>query len=188
MQVLAQSGAFDRFDPNRRRTLWHACNAEDTTTMLSPEYLAERQPAFSELNFLENIAWDYRIKSHSTVGHPLEPFRDWLDAKNYPTASQVRSFRNGSWIRYLGVAICRQSPKTAAGVVFITLEDETGFVNLILWPKVFETYRTIVKTSACLGVSGKLQFEEGVLHIIASKLWTPDFDTSEIHCKAREFR
>jgi error-prone DNA polymerase len=72
-----------------------------------------------------------------------------------------------------GAVICRQQPSTAKGVVFITLEDETGFVNVVLWPKVWTKYRVLVKTSPILGVTGRLESQQGVAHLIAEQVWTP---------------
>jgi error-prone DNA polymerase len=70
-------------------------------------------------------------------------------------------------------------PGTAAGVLFMTLEDESGFANLVVWEKVFKEYRTLILTSWLLGVTGRLQVAEGVVHIIAESFWRPDFTTEE---------
>ena len=79
-------------------------------------------------------------------------------------------------MRYAGLVICRQRPGTASGVVFMTLEDETGFVNLVVWQRVFERYAVIAKTSPFLGVTGKLQVEDNVVHVVAQQLWRPDLE------------
>jgi error-prone DNA polymerase len=72
--------------------------------------------------------------------------------------------------------ICRQRPGTASGVTFMTLEDETGFVNLVVWTKVFEQYMVLAKTASFLGVTGKVQAKDGVVHLIAEQLWEPLLD------------
>ena len=81
--------------------------------------------------------------------------------------------RNGEKIRYAGLVICRQRPGTAAGVVFMTLEDETGFVNVVVWESVFQRYAVLAKTVSFLGITGKLQVEDGVVHLVAERLWKP---------------
>ena len=81
---------------------------------------------------------------------------------------------NGSAVSYAGLVICRQRPGTAAGVVFMTLEDETGFVNLVVWSKVFRQYRPTILTTSFLGVSGTIQSQHQVVHIIADRFWLPD--------------
>jgi error-prone DNA polymerase len=70
--------------------------------------------------------------------------------------------------------ICRQRPATASGVVFMTLEDETRFVNLVVWKQVFDKYSRLARTTSFLGVSGRLQVQEGIVHLIAERLWKVD--------------
>ncbi len=72
-----------------------------------------------------------------------------------------------------GIVTCRQRPATAKGTVFFTLEDETGFVNLIVWESVFEKFKVVAKTASFLGVTGKLQTERGVSHVVVEKMWVP---------------
>jgi error-prone DNA polymerase len=96
--------------------------------------------------------------------------------------------RHGSRVRYAGLVICRQRPGTAGGVTFMTLEDETGFVNVVLWPNVFKRYVTLAKTARFLGVTGTLQADlsacgraqagQGVVHLVADKLWRPHLDAN----------
>jgi error-prone DNA polymerase len=90
-----------------------------------------------------------------------------------PDARTVAAMPNGRRVRYAGVVICRQRPGTAGGIVFMTLEDETGFVNVVLWEKVFAEYAVLAKTLSFLGVTGKLQVDSGVVHLVAESLWKP---------------
>jgi error-prone DNA polymerase len=71
------------------------------------------------------------------------------------------------------MVICRQRPGTASGVVFLTLEDETGFVNVVVWSRIFEQFAVLIKSSNFLGVSGTLQKENQVVHVIANHFWDP---------------
>ncbi|MDE0445535.1 MAG: OB-fold nucleic acid binding domain-containing protein, partial [Spirochaetaceae bacterium] len=129
---------------------------------------------FAPLDQFAAIAWDYAAAEHSTRGHPLEPLRGRLTACSLPAASEVIAMPNGSEVSYAGLVICRQRPGTAAGVVFMTLEDETGFVNLVVWSKVFRQYRPTILTTSFLGVSGTIQSQQHVVHIIAQRFWLPD--------------
>ncbi len=95
--------------------------------------------------------------------------------------------RHGRRVRYAGVVIGRQRPGTASGVVFVTLEDETGFVNLIVWSRVFERHAVLIKTAGFLGVTGKLQIQDGVTHIIAASLWRPELDQRPVKVDSRDF-
>ena len=79
--------------------------------------------------------------------------------------------KDGQQVSYVGIAICRQRPSTASGVVFLTLEDETGLVNIIVWQKVFERFQPTILTAPLLGVDGEIQLQQNVLHIIARRFW-----------------
>src|SRR5690606_2454009 len=104
---------------------------------------------------------------HSTAGHPLAPLRPTLERLGLFASSHVNALGHGRHVHYAGLVICRQRPATASGVVFLTLEDEAGFLNVVTWPAVYEQFAVLVKTSVFLGVSGKLQVESGVAHLIA---------------------
>ena len=123
----------------------------------------------------------------SAQGHPLEPLRAQLRAKRLPDADQVRALPDGRRIHYAGLVICRQRPGTAAGVVFLTLEDETGFVNVVVWAKVYEKFRVLVKTASFLGVTGKLQAEDGVTHLIADAFWRPKIERTPASIASHDF-
>jgi error-prone DNA polymerase len=90
-------------------------------------------------------------------------------------------------VRYAGLVICRQRPGTASGVTFMTLEDETGFVNVVLWKDVFERQAILAKTSSFLGITGKIQSESGVVHLIAERLWTPELKEKPAPPRSRDF-
>jgi error-prone DNA polymerase len=83
--------------------------------------------------------------------------------------------------------ICRQQPGTASGVVFMTLEDETGFVNLVVWPTVFAEYGHVIKTTSVLGVTGTLQVQEGIVHLIADRVWVPQLSRRVADVASRDF-
>jgi error-prone DNA polymerase len=76
-------------------------------------------------------------------------------------------------VRYAGLVICRQRPATASNVTFMTLEDETGFVNLVLWERVFDAFPVLARTASWLGVTGTIEAKHGVVHLMAERLWRP---------------
>ena len=124
---------------------------------------------------------------HSTGGHPLAPLRGELRARGWPDARTVSRGRDGQRIEYVGIAICRQQPGTASGVTFMTLEDETGFVNLVVWAQVFEKYAALARGASLLGITGKLQVQEGVVHLIADELWIPKLSKPVATPVSRDF-
>jgi error-prone DNA polymerase len=182
---LSQAGAFESIEGARRDAIWQARG----TTAASPIELAsaEREVAFRELSELETVAWDYETTGHSPRGHPLGAMRERLAALGLPDARTVSSLPNGRRVRYAGLVIVRQRPGTAKGVVFMTMEDETGFVNVVLWQDVFNRYALVAKTSSFLGVTGKIQRESNVVHVVAESLWEPDSPHERAHTKSRDF-
>ncbi|UCH84220.1 MAG: error-prone DNA polymerase, partial [Candidatus Latescibacterota bacterium] len=170
---LAEAGAFERFDRHRRNALWRIAGHDRTTTPKLSMDENEPRVMFDRLSQFETIGWDYSSTGHSTRGHPLSPFREELKSLGLPTARAVTALPNGRRASYAGIVINRQRPGTAKGVVFMTLEDETGFVNIVVWRNVFKKYMVIAKTSSFLGVTGKIQKESGVTHLVAESLWDP---------------
>ena len=83
--------------------------------------------------------------------------------------------------------ICRQRPGTASGVTFMTMEDETGFVNVIVWAQVFERDSVLVRTATLLGVSGRLQIQEGIVHLIADSFFAPELPREVATSDSRDF-
>ena len=184
---LAESGAFAPFDKNRRGALW-AGKKSAKLRVESSEWDVEESPAgFTDLDLYQSIGWDYATMNLSAQGHPLEPLRATMRAKRLPDAGEVRAMPDGRRTHYAGLVICRQRPGTASGVVFLTLEDEAGFVNVVIWAKVYEQFRVLVKTASFLGVTGRLQVQDGVTHLIAEAFWRPKIDTAPVEVGSRDF-
>jgi error-prone DNA polymerase len=194
--ALAEAGALGELGAasrDRRDALWQVRGwiarqddalvlgggAEDGATLASE--------TFGRLGPLDEILWDYREADHSTRGHPLAPMRDELRARGWPDARTVARGRDGQRLDYVGIVICRQQPGTASGVVFMTLEDETGFVNLVVWQRVFEQFAQVLRTQSLLGITGKLQVQDGLVHLIADELWAPRISRSVVRVESRDF-
>ena len=94
---------------------------------------------------------------------------------------------DGCRVRYAGMVICRQRPGNARGVTFMTLEDETGFVNLIIWKRTFRRYSLPAKALSCMGVTGKLQVAEGVTHLVVERIWKPRLEKVSFRPPSRDF-
>ncbi len=187
LQRLAESGALEGFGQDRRQALWSVLHLAQTRDTSLPVAVAESPPCFDALGRLQTITWDYRTTSHSPRGHPLEPLRVELRARGLPDARTVAAMNDGARVRYAGIVICRQRPSTAGGVVFMTLEDETGFVNLVLWERIFDAYAVLAKTASFLGVTGRLQVQQGVAHLVAEKLWSPQLRLRPASAGSRDF-
>jgi error-prone DNA polymerase len=187
LAALAEAGAFESLGLSRRSALWEAPAVVRDRYLLLPFPEPSEGPAFQPLEAAEAIAWDYRSSSHSTRGHLVAPLRPFLRAHGMPDAQTVRTLRSGIRIRYAGVVICRQRPHTASGVTFMTLEDETGFVNLVVWNHVFQSFPVLARTAGWLGVTGTIQAQDGVVHLIAERLWIPRGAGIPYEVESRDF-
>lgn len=172
LERLAQAGAFDGFDAERRRVIWELrrLQPEDAADLPLEKHASGTVARLRRIDRGETIAWDYRTSLHSARGHPLEDLRATLERRGLPEARAVAGFQNGQRARVAGLVICRQRPGTATGVTFMTLEDETGFVNIVVWRDVFEKFERVGKMASLLLVEGKVQSEEGVVHVVADTL------------------
>jgi error-prone DNA polymerase len=187
LSALAEAGAFDSLQVDRRTALWEVRRLVRQQKESLSLAAREQKPAFNSLSDFEEVSWDYRRTSHSTRRHPLEPMRASLIRRGLPDARTVASMPNGAKVRYAGLVICRQRPGTAGGVVFMTLEDETGFVNVVVWESVLQRYSVVAKTVSFLGITGKLQAEDGVVHLVAEELWEPRLELKPANAGSRDF-
>ena len=185
--TLAEAGAFDDFNVDRRTALWDVRRLARTREESLSFPARESKPLFESLSSFEEVKWDYRTTSHSPRRHPLEPIRASLARQGLPDARTVTSMKNGENVRYAGLVICRQRPGTAGGVVFMTLEDETGFVNVVVWESVFQRYSVLAKTLGFLGITGTLQVEDNVVHLVAEKFWEPKVEVKPTGAPSRDF-
>ncbi|MBU6159642.1 MAG: error-prone DNA polymerase [Myxococcales bacterium] len=186
LEALARAGALTSLETDRRSALWLAGNSpiEPELRWLDTD---EAIPEFQPLSNFDLVGWDYRTMERSPEQHPLSPLRPRLQAINLPDAQTIAQLQDGARARFAGLVICRQRPGTAGGVVFMTLEDETGFVNVVLWQNVFEKYQVLAKTLSFLGVSGLIQAREGITHLIAEQLWQPRLDKEPRLVGSRDF-
>ena len=185
---LAEAGALAGLEQRRRDALWQVRGlVRAYAPVLPAEAARDETPGFDDLDLGETIAWDYRTSAHSPRGHPLAALRAQLGARGLPDARTVSAMRDGRKTRYAGLVICRQRPGTAGGVVFMTLEDETGFVNLVIWDRVFDEHALIARTASFLGATGRIQRAGGVVHLVADTLWRPELDTGPNAVGSRDF-
>jgi DNA polymerase III alpha subunit len=118
----------------------------------------------------EQVVHDYRYLSLSLKAHPVSFLRHRLDGMKVMRHERLDAVPSGRHVDVAGLVLVRQRPGSAKGVIFMTLEDETGVANVIVWPKVFEKFRPLVLGSRLVRVSGKLQNEMGVIHVVADRV------------------
>jgi error-prone DNA polymerase len=187
LHALAEAGAFECFDLNRRDAIWQVRSLSRFVQDSLPLEPASSQISFASLASDDQVMWDYRSSQHSTRGHPMRGLRHTLRSRGIHEATRIHDCTHGDELDYVGVVICRQRPGTASGVTFFTLEDETGFVNVVVWKQVFDRHAALAKTAALLGVTGKIQKADGVIHLMAKSLWAPDLALANQTHRSRDF-
>ena len=187
LHALAEAGAFECFGLNRRDAIWQVRSLSRFAQDSLPLEPASSQISFASLASDDEVIWDYRSTHHSTRGHPMRGLRHALRSRGIPEAMRIHDCTHGDELDYVGMVICRQRPGTASGVTFFTLEDETGFVNVVVWKQVFERHAALAKTAALLGVTGEIQKADGVIHLMAKSLWAPDVTLADQTHRSRDF-
>jgi len=186
LDSLAAADAFGSFELTRRPALWAAKGLPRTGRAAAPAPLfahagidegdgAEGAAHLPLLAASEEVVADYETIRLSLKGHPIGFLRDRLTRMGAIRASELERTREGRRVAVGGVVLVRQRPGTAKGVVFLTLEDETGVANVVIWPKVFETFRPVVMGARLILVRGRVQRAEdapggGVLHLVADHI------------------
>ncbi|MBU6487949.1 MAG: error-prone DNA polymerase [Burkholderiales bacterium] len=170
LHVLADANALSRLAGNRREALWHSVAAVPEKDMLAAAVGADDTPALGAPTEGQNIVADYRSSGLTLRRHPLALLRAHLLEKRLMPAAKLNGYRNGQPARGCGIVTVRQRPGTAKGVVFMTLEDETGNVNVIIWPNLLEKQRKEVLGASLLAVYGVWQCQGQVRHLVAKRL------------------
>jgi error-prone DNA polymerase len=153
--LLAQSNALATLVANRREALWEAQAVDLKLSALEPTQ--ETPTELPEETPWERVALDYEAQGLSLWAHPMALLRADLDGRGILSSQGLRFREDGAAVAVAGLVICRQMPPTAGGVFFLTLEDEFGFANLVVWNDVFEKYRDVLLNETLLLVHGRLQ-------------------------------
>lgn len=167
---LAAAGALEGLAGNRHRAAWNVAGVEAPLPLLPEPRVAEGIPLLRAPREGEDIVADYAHTGLTLRRHPVALLRSRLDERGIVPAARLRELRHGAAVRTAGIVITRQRPGSAQGVTFVTLEDETGSVNLIVWRDVAERQRRALVGARLLGVAGELQIEGEVVHVIAHRL------------------
>jgi error-prone DNA polymerase len=149
---------------------WQVAGVEATTPLLEAAPVIETVPALAAPGEGENLVVDYASTGLTLGRHPLALLRHRLKQLRLSTAEELRGFPHGRLARAAGIVTGRQRPGTASGVVFVTLEDETGNVNVIVWRDLVEKQRRELLGARLLGVYGVLERQGEVVHLVARRL------------------
>lgn len=175
LELLAEADAFRSLGLTRREALWAVKGlageqgAAKTAPLLLRQSLKETQVELPFMSASQGVAEDYRTTSLSLKAHPIDFFREDLAAMGAVPCAGLKTARNGRRLSVGGLVLVRQRPGTAKGVVFVTLEDETGIANLVVWRDAFEANRRLVMGGAFIVVHGQVQKEGEVIHVVAER-------------------
>jgi error-prone DNA polymerase len=170
LECLAAAGALVSLAGHRHRAAWQVAGVEAPLPLFPVPEVVEGIPLLRAPREGQDIVADYAHVGLSLHRHPVALLRRRLAGRGIASAAELRVRMPGSTVRTAGLVITRQRPGTASGVTFVTLEDETGFVNLIVWRDLAERQRRELLGARLLGVSGELQLEGEVMHVIAHRL------------------
>jgi error-prone DNA polymerase len=186
--ALAAAGALKSIAENRHRARWQVAGVEKGAPLLAEARYPEGIPLLRRPTEGEEIAADYRRLGLSLGRHPLALLRARLEALGVRTAAAVRDLPNGAHTCSAGLVITRQRPASAAGVTFVTVEDESGYLNLIVWERLAERAHKTLVGAALLGFKGTVQKEHDVVHVIAERLCDHSFLLGGLAAPSRDFR
>ncbi len=187
MGCLAAADALAGLGGHRHRTAWQVAGLEGGLPILPEVRIAEGIPLLRAPREGEDIVADYAHTGLTLRRHPVAVLRDQLAARGFVDSAQLRVLTNGSNVRTAGLVITRQRPGSAEGVTFVTLEDEHGSINLIVWRDVAERQRQALIGSRLLGLAGRLQREGEVMHVIAHRLVDLSRWLGRLHSASRDF-
>jgi error-prone DNA polymerase len=179
IQRLAAADAFRSMALDRRAALWDSRALKQAPDLPLFAYAEARDEGFEaepaqlpSMPLAEHVVNDYQTIRLSLKAHPMRFLREHYAGQKFVTADRLKHIRDGRRLSIAGLVLIRQRPGSAKGVVFITLEDETGIANLVVWPDVFEKQRKIVMGARLMAVDGIVQKDEddGVIHVVARRL------------------
>ena len=196
-ESLAAADALRGLASDRHRAFWDVAGYEEKLPLFAAaavEPEAAWPGAGAQVALLlpkpsesQDIIADYNSVGLTLRRHPLALFREHLQGFQVRTADSLALLSNGAQVKVAGIVTSRQRPQTASGVTFVTLEDETGFLNLVVWPALSARQPRMVREARLLGVAGTLQISEGVVHVIASELVDLSGWLAQMSLRSRDF-
>jgi error-prone DNA polymerase len=185
--ALAAADALRRIAGHRHRARWEVAGVESPLPLLPVVRRAEGLPLLRQPTEGQDVVADYGSTGLTLRRHPLALLRKQLDAADILSAAKIHEHRDGEFINTAGLVMTRQRPGSAKGVIFVTLEDETGHVNLIVWESVAKRQRRVLLDSTLLWVSGEVQKQGDVLHVVVSRLDNWSHMLGDLQIRSRNF-
>jgi error-prone DNA polymerase len=157
------------------------------TAVFGQARIAEEAVALIQPSLFDDVSADYARVGLSLKAHPVSLVRKQLRARRALSAAEIAQRPHDARVRVAGLVTVRQRPGTASGVTFVTLEDETGVVNLVVWLRVAEAQRRVLLESRLLAVDGRVQRANGVQHVVAERLHNYNTLLGDLATRSRDF-
>jgi error-prone DNA polymerase len=174
LEKLADADAFRSIGLDRREALWQISTKDQPQAMFAGQPSPEEKHEHVTLPPMatsEHVVHDYAAMALSIKAHPVSFVREKLQQLHVISTQQLAAANNGDFVKVAGLVLVRQRPGTAGGVCFMTIEDETGFANVVIFQNLFEKYRKEILQSRLIMVQGTLQIEGEVIHVIVQKCY-----------------
>jgi len=184
---LAAADALRSLGLDRRRALWQVLALREEPPMLEGTEPKEENPNLPELSLEETVFADYESIGLSLNAHPMSLVRKELKAVRIVQSGVLRNSAQGKWLRVAGLVLVRQRPSTALGIVFCTLEDETGTANLVIPPDIFDKYRRAAQGSVALMAEGRVERQGEVVHLKVRRMENLSDTLSGLRSASRDF-
>lgn len=176
MEILANADAFRSCGQDRRAALWDAKAIRSGPELPlfaheeAPDVGAEPVHILPQMPMREQVVADYQTARLSLKAHPIRFMRRAMARGGYTAAADLRARRFNEKVAVAGLVLIRQKPGSAKGVCFITLEDETGVVNIVVWPTLFAQFRKAIMGARLMAVKGHVQYDDAVIHVVAHEI------------------
>ena len=176
IERLAAADAFRSLGLDRRQALWEVRGLVPAPALPLFQWSAVRDTgeeetvALPRMALSEHVVNDYQTLRLSLKAHPMSFLREEFRRRRVLACNDVRGAKDGARVSVAGVVLVRQRPGSAKGVVFMTIEDETGVANAVVWPKMLEKFRKVVMTARLIEIRGRIQRHEDIIHIVAAEL------------------
>ncbi len=187
---LSRAGAMQSLQAHRREAVWEMLSEREDLPLLDtvPPQNDEPSPGLERMTEVAEVVADYRHSGLSLKKHPVAFLRPQLDQLRVATAARLASLRHGQLVRVAGLVLVRQRPGTAGGVTFVTLEDETGVANLIVYSTIWDRFHAAASTASMLLATGSLQREGQIIHVLVGKLEDLSQQLAQLPGQSRNFR
>jgi error-prone DNA polymerase len=190
-QMLIRLSAADSFASigmNRRTALWQILSLERPPALFDRLETEEEVPVLADLPLYKQVIADYQTVGLSLTAHPIGLVRSEINSFGAVPASELPGKLDGASVSVAGLVLVRQQPGTAKGIIFVTLEDETGIVNLIVRPAVWQRFRSVARQAVALLARGKLQHSQQVTHVLVNSLADLSSLVPQLGSASRDFR